>query len=246
MRTEEIDRPRPRKQQIKTKNDEDDLKELAMPALAPLLNRHCQQTMKKDQQQHQDTTKRRRRRRCRLPDTSFTYALFAAAVTSTLSKTTTTATTEQEPSSIIATYGPHLYHTRSNLLHPPNLDYSKFTRINYSSFNVNNYGKIYSSNSNIDPLVLYGPYDWNPDASKKDITYCHKSSPELGLGQCAHHFYEEGLIGLCHMNGVQVFASVGSAGDYSVKTEEDRRMEAEVFRVVASTDGGRIEVSLQS
>jgi len=45
------------------------------------------------------------------------------------------------------------------------------------------------------------------------------------------------------MNGVQVFASVGSAGDYSGKTEEDRRKEAEVFRVVASTDGGRLEVS---
>jgi len=46
------------------------------------------------------------------------------------------------------------------------------------------------------------------------------------------------------MNGVQVFASVGNAGDYSGKTEEDRRMEAEVFRVVASTEGGRLEVSL--
>jgi len=47
------------------------------------------------------------------------------------------------------------------------------------------------------------------------------------------------------MNGVQVFASVGNAGDYSGKTEEDRRIEAEVFRVVASTEGGRLEFAAQ-
>ncbi|KAL7495155.1 hypothetical protein ACHAWT_006216 [Skeletonema menzelii] len=190
-------------------------------------------------QSSSDTSKRRRRRRCNLPDTSFALALFtaAASASSALSKTTA-----QEEPAIIATYGPHLYYTQAS---PSNIDYTKLTRINYSSFQINNYGKIYEANPTIDPMVLYGPYDWNPDASKRDVKYCHKNSPELGLGQCAHHFYEQGLIGLSHMNGVQVFASVGNAGDGWVKREEEVRQEAEVFKVVASTARGRQEFAEQ-
>ena len=45
------------------------------------------------------------------------------------------------------------------------------------------------------------------------------------------------------MNGVQVFASVGNAGDGWVKRDEEVRQEAEVFKVVASTAHGRQEVS---
>jgi len=206
--------------------------------------------MKKD---HQTTAQRRQRRRCRLPDTSFAAALiFAATALSTATEITTTSATvptEEEQTltnttttinSIIATYGPHLYHTRSNLLHPENLDYTKFTRINYSSFTFNSLGQIWETNSNMDPLVLFGPYDWNPDKSKQDVTYCHKSSAENHLPQCNHHYYERGLIGLCHMNGVQVFASVGVTYEMSEMEVEEM---AEVFGTVASTVHGRQEVS---
>ena len=177
-------------------------------------------------------TTKQQRRRCK-PDTSFALALFRAA-------TAAASVSAQEDPAIIATYGPHLYYTQAS---PSNIDYTKLTRINYSSFNINTYGKIYENNPTIDPLVLYGPYDWNPPPSKLHIKYCHKNSPELGVGQCSNHFYEQGLLGLSHMNGVQVYASVGNAGDVWKKREEEVRLEKEVFAVVASTAHGRQEVS---
>jgi hypothetical protein len=202
---------------------------------------------------HQHSKRRRQqRRRCRLPDTSFAAALLFAATALSTTKATTTATEVNKEevddpeitttlNSIIATYGPDLYLTRSDLLHPQNLDYTKFTRINYTSFTLNDVGKIWERNSNIDPLVLFGPYDWNPDKSNQDVnTYCHKSSPENQLPQCAHHYYERGLIGLCHMNGVQVFASVGVT--YEMRETEVKEM-AEVFGKVAASVQGRQEVT---
>ena len=42
------------------------------------------------------------------------------------------------------------------------------------------------------------------------------------------------------MNGVQIFASIGG----SLKREEEIMDEKEVFRTVASTIGGRLEVRL--
>ena len=125
----------------------------------------------------------------------------------------------------------------------------RLTHINYDSFLITQYGQIYEADSNNDPMVLFGPYDWNPDEHKRDTTYCHKSSPEMGGHQalCAHHHYEQGLLGLAHMNGVKVYASISGvpAGKkWGVEKVNEEEKISEVFATLASSEEGRIEVSL--
>ena len=199
---------------------------------------------------------RSRRRRCRQPDTSFACALLVAAAAALATSSTSTIITpvkadtandnDDEPklNSITVTYGPHLYHARSGLARPPNIDYTKLTQINYYSFQITSGGLIYEADSNNDPILLFGPHDWNPDEHKKQTTYCHKSSS--GETLCGHHHYEEGLLGLAHMNGVKVYAGVGSVsgGKWGVEKVKEEEKIAEVFAQLASSQESRAEVSL--
>lgn len=199
------------------------------------------------------SSSRRRRRR---HDTSFACALLTAATALAASSSATVVTAAANDvdesitlNSITATYGPQYYHARSSLTRPKNLDYTKLTQINYDSFLITQYGQIHEADSNNDPMVLFGPYDWNPDEHKRDTTYCHKSSPEMGEHQklCAHHHYEEGLLGLAHMNGVKVYASitgVAAGKKWGVEKVQEEEKISEVFATLASSEGSRVEVSL--
>ena len=64
---------------------------------------------------------------------------------------------------------------------------------------------------------------------------------------CAHHHYEEGLLGLAHMNGVKVYASitgVPAGKKWGVEKVKEEEKISEVFATLASSEAGRIEVSL--
>jgi hypothetical protein len=64
---------------------------------------------------------------------------------------------------------------------------------------------------------------------------------------CAHHHYEEGLLGLAHMNGVKVYASISGVPvgkKWGVEKVKEEEKISEVFATLASSEAGRVEVSL--
>eukprot|EP00571_Detonula_confervacea_P004885 CAMPEP_0172318096 /NCGR_PEP_ID=MMETSP1058-20130122/33840_1 /TAXON_ID=83371 /ORGANISM="Detonula confervacea, Strain CCMP 353" /LENGTH=615 /DNA_ID=CAMNT_0013032827 /DNA_START=281 /DNA_END=2124 /DNA_ORIENTATION=+ len=99
-------------------------------------------------------------------------------------------------------YGPHRFRERNGL------SYTKLTRIIYgpSGFQINERGSIWGTDVNADAQLLFGPSDWNPPANAS--MYCHQSSADIDP-QCGYHHYEKGLIGGAHMNGVEVYTSIG-------------------------------------
>lgn len=115
---------------------------------------------------------------------------------------------EASPSqkTIIGYYASWEYYDRSGLAKPKNLDFSKVSRVNFAFFHPDSAGNLYGTDSWGDPLVLFGPYDWNPGPNSP--TYCHRGSGP-GETSCNHHTYSEGLIHLVHSAGAEVWPSLG-------------------------------------
>jgi len=105
---------------------------------------------------------------------------------------------------IIAYYASWQIYDREGLAKPVNLDYSKFTRLNFAFFQPTMTGEIYGTDVWGDPMALFGDWDW----SGTGATYCNWSKP----GEppvCGQHHYHTGLIYLSHQNGVEVYPSIG-------------------------------------
>lgn len=107
---------------------------------------------------------------------------------------------------IIGYYASWQYYDRSGLAKPKHLDFSKVSRVNFAFFHPDAQGNLYGTDSWGDPLVLFGPYDWNP--APNSPTYCHRGSGP-GETSCNHHTYSEGLIHLAHSAGAEVWPSLG-------------------------------------
>lgn len=105
---------------------------------------------------------------------------------------------------IIAYYASWQIYDREGLAKPVNLDYSKFTRLNFAFFQPGVWGEIYGTDSWGDPMALFGDWDW----SGAGTSYCSWDKP----GEppvCGDHHYNTGLIYLAHQNGVEIYPSIG-------------------------------------
>jgi len=107
-----------------------------------------------------------------------------------------------------AYYSPSRYYDRDGLARPEHLDFTKLTRVYYTSFDFNDEGRIWQGDLN-DPQVLFGPVDWSPSGGAN--RHCHLSTHQM-QPMCNFYKYDKGLIGRAHMNTVQVFASIGGIG----------------------------------
>jgi len=134
------------------------------------------------------------------------------AARKTAESTTSSATQEEtkpKRKSVVGYYSPQKFYERNGLSRPEYLDFTKLTRVNYASFQADEDGHILGSDSFVDPLVLFGPVNWNPSPGAKE--YCHKTTnSEEPI--CRTYHYEKGLIGGAHMNGCDVYATVGGDG----------------------------------
>jgi chitinase len=142
-------------------------------------------------------------------DSSFFDALISLALVLAPSTTPSGVDGNGSPDlKVTGYYGPHSPRFRG--LHgpakPENIDYTKLTRINYSSFQINGDGNIWGTDVNADPELLFGPVDWNPPENAP--MFCHQSSPDVEP-MCRHHKYEQGLIDGAHGNGAEVYAVIG-------------------------------------
>jgi len=106
---------------------------------------------------------------------------------------------------VIGYYASWQWYDRSGLAKPSNMDFSKVSRVNFAFFQVDSSGNIWGTDSWADPQVLYGPQNWNPAPGAAE--QCSWTSP-TGKS-CSVHKTEEGLIGLAHAAGAQVYPSLG-------------------------------------
>mmetsp|Transcript_20597 Transcript_20597/g.33952 ORF Transcript_20597/g.33952 Transcript_20597/m.33952 type:complete len:600 (+) Transcript_20597:196-1995(+) len=114
------------------------------------------------------------------------------------------ATCSAHDKTIIAYYASWQIYDREGLAKPVNLDYSKFTRLNFAFFQPTTSGDIYGTDVWGDPMALFGDWDWSGTGQTK----CHWAKP----GEppvCGQHHYHTGLIHLSHVNGVEVYPSIG-------------------------------------
>lgn len=125
---------------------------------------------------------------------------------------------------VVGYYGPHQLRERNGLSTAENINFKQLTRIVYGPFRINSHGDIWGKDATIEPELLFGPYDWNPQADAPN--YCHISSPGM-QEQCGKHVYKKGLIYGAHDNGVEVYPTIGG-----------RKMSAE-FSEVAANPAGR-------
>lgn len=105
---------------------------------------------------------------------------------------------------IIAYYASWQIYDREGLAKPVNLDYSKFTRLNFAFFQPSVSGDIYGTDEWGDPMALFGDWDWSGSGS----SHCSWDKP----GEppvCGLHVYNTGLIYLAHQHGVEIYPSVG-------------------------------------
>eukprot|EP00579_Thalassiosira_antarctica_P014022 CAMPEP_0201940484 /NCGR_PEP_ID=MMETSP0903-20130614/45352_1 /ASSEMBLY_ACC=CAM_ASM_000552 /TAXON_ID=420261 /ORGANISM="Thalassiosira antarctica, Strain CCMP982" /LENGTH=307 /DNA_ID=CAMNT_0048482311 /DNA_START=36 /DNA_END=955 /DNA_ORIENTATION=+ len=103
---------------------------------------------------------------------------------------------------------------RASTMTPNQIDYSKLSRINYATFTTNENGKIYirgkkngSLNNDAEIITLLGPYVWHPPNDGSSKEYC-TANPNNGNAGCMHHDYQQGMLHLAHLSGVQVYPSI--------------------------------------
>jgi chitinase len=106
---------------------------------------------------------------------------------------------------VIGYYASWQWYDRSKLAEPKNMDFSKVTRVNFAFFQTDTNGYLSGTDSWADPQVLFGPSNWNP--SPTDKLYCSWDAPNLK--NCNAHYFEDGLIGLAHAAGAEVYPSIG-------------------------------------
>ena len=103
---------------------------------------------------------------------------------------------------------------RASTMTPNQIDYSKLSRINYATFTTNENGKIYirgkkngSLNNEAEIVTLLGPYVWHPPNDGSSKEYC-TANPNNGNAGCMHHDYQQGMLHLAHLSGVEVYPSI--------------------------------------
>jgi len=107
---------------------------------------------------------------------------------------------------VIGYYASWQWYDRSGLAKPSNMDFTKVDRVNFAFFQVDSSGNIWGTDDWADSQVLYGPTNWNPPSDAVQKCSWTKAT---GDKQCNFHKTEEGLIGLAHAAGAEVYPSLG-------------------------------------
>lgn len=106
---------------------------------------------------------------------------------------------------VTAYYASWQYYDRNGLAKPENLDFSKIDRINFAFFQTDVNGMLWGTDAGIDPIVLFGPKNYNPGPG--DQEYCSWDGP--GQKNCAYHFSDDGIISRVHASGGTIYPSIG-------------------------------------
>jgi len=106
---------------------------------------------------------------------------------------------------IVGYYASWQYYDRSSLAKPENLDFTKVDRVNFAFFQSDTSGNLFGTDSWGDPIVLFGPFNYNPQAG--DPTYCSWDGPNQK--KCDYHHYDRGLVSLVHAAGGEIYPSIG-------------------------------------
>ena len=77
--------------------------------------------------------------------------------------------------------------------------------VNFAFFQTDITGAVWGTDSWADPIVLFGPYNWNPAEGLEKR--CSWDSPTVKA--CNHHFEEKGLIHLVKAAGAEIYPSLG-------------------------------------
>ena len=125
---------------------------------------------------------------------------------SPISVVTPAPTPSQSSNKVVtAYYASWQYYDRNGLAKPENLDFSKIDRVNFAFFQTDTNGMLWGTDYWIDPVVLYGPQNYNP--SPGDTQYCSWDGP--GVKNCASRFVEKGIISRVHATGGTIYPSIG-------------------------------------
>lgn len=111
---------------------------------------------------------------------------------------------EAHGKTIIAYYASWQIYDRNGLAKPINLDYTKFTRLNFAFFQPSVDGEIYGTDEWADPWALFGDWDWSGTGTEK-CSWDAPGEPPV----CGNHIYETGLVHLSHKAGVEIYPSIG-------------------------------------
>ena len=106
---------------------------------------------------------------------------------------------------IVGYYASWQWYDRNKKAAPENMDFTKVQRVNFAFFQIDTQGNMWGTDSWGDPNLLFGPYNWNPQAGDKE--YCSWDSANEKV--CNSHFYEQGLIHLVHEAGAEIYPSLG-------------------------------------
>jgi GH18 family chitinase/outer membrane protein OmpA-like peptidoglycan-associated protein len=94
---------------------------------------------------------------------------------------------------IVAYYANWEQYKRGGMFHQKNIDFSKYTMINYGFMGLNEYGEIYLGDPWGDGLILNGEIDWSLTTDENDPVYVPYSN----------------MVGMAHKEGTKVMVSVG-------------------------------------
>ena len=112
---------------------------------------------------------------------------------------------------VIGYYASWQWYDRTKFADPQNINWSKYDRINYAFFQIDEQGDIYGTDEWADPQLLWGPYIYDtaqqiqsgPGANYK----CSWDGPQLR--NCNYHDLSKGIVELAHRAGATVMPSIG-------------------------------------
>lgn len=113
---------------------------------------------------------------------------------------------------VIGYYADWQFFDRENLAQPSNIDFSKWSIINYAFFWPDEQGNIYQTDEWAHTNVLFGSYDWNNGAGGGEQRCWVPQKSPMGserTADCAYFMVDEGLIRRAHEAGCKVLPSIG-------------------------------------
>jgi hypothetical protein len=112
-----------------------------------------------------------------------------------------------ESKTVIGYYASWQWYDRNKLADPINIDFTKYTRINFAFFQPDITGNLYGTDEWADPQLLFGPYLHDTSLHTDDNRRCSWDKPMVTT--CNHHDTMKGLLYLAQSRGVEVWPSIG-------------------------------------
>ena len=114
---------------------------------------------------------------------------------------------QESRKTVIGYYASWQWYDRNKLADPINVDFAKYSRINYAFFQPDTAGNLYGTDEWADPQLLFGPYVHDANLHTEDNRRCSWDGP--GVRNCNHHDTAKGLLHLAQSRGVEVWPSIG-------------------------------------